>query len=62
MNGNLSFKFNSNHNYKPLRYIGSLKLACLAQGLQYKTDTLAKEQYKCNIYEDGYLIDRMGQV
>ena len=27
--GNLSFKFNVNYNYKPLYYIGSLKLACL---------------------------------
>ena len=28
-NGNLSFKFNSNYNYNPLYYIGSLKLAGL---------------------------------
>ena len=41
-NGSLSFKFNLKYNYKPLSYIGSLKLASLAYGLQYKTNEMGK--------------------
>ena len=31
--GKISFIFDSNYNYRPLYYIGSLKLACLDYGL-----------------------------